>query len=88
MKLFILNNYRGIFHIICMLEFIFFAWLYGVNPMYSLNPDDTIFKLVMLPLIFIVAQWSLKVTKLDKMFEEEKEKLLNKKNKTNEYDVD
>ena len=75
MKKFLLNNYRGIFHIFTFFEFIFWAWVWNLPQMYDLNPQHTLFKLLMVPIIYITAQWTLKISGLERTFEEEKKKL-------------
>lgn len=72
---FFLNNYRAILHIIVILEFIFIAWILGLKEFYDLNPDHTIPKLIILPVIFLVAEWTIKKCDIEKTINEEKKKL-------------
>ncbi len=77
MKRFFFNNYRGIFHILTMLEFCFFFWLWGVDDLYSLDPNTVPFKFIMLIVIFLTAEWSMKKSGLKEFIEEEKKKIDN-----------
>ncbi len=77
MKRFFFNNYRGIFHILTMLEFCFFFWLWGVDDLWSLDPNTIPFKFIMLIVIFLTAEWSIKKSGLKEFIEEEKKKIDN-----------
>lgn len=58
-----------------MLEYLFFSWVLGLNEIYDLDPNHLPIKLVFLVICFFSAQFSIKYTKIDKFFEEEKKKL-------------
>lgn len=77
MKRFFLNNYRGIFHVFTMLEFALFFWLWGVDDLFSLESNTLVFKMVMLVIIFITAEWSIKKSGLKEFIEDEKKKIDN-----------
>lgn len=72
MKKFLIFNYRGIFHLISMLEVVLFSWILGFPEVYDLNPEHTPVKLVALVINYFVAEWSLKKSGLVELFENEK----------------
>ena len=59
-----------------MLEFCFFFWLWGVDDLWSLDTNTLPFKFIMLIVIFLTAEWSMKKSGLKEFIEEEKKKIL------------
>lgn len=72
---FFIFNYRGIFHVICMIEFIIISWLFGLKEVYELNPQTVPIKIFFLILNYFVAEWSLKKSGIKELCETEKKKI-------------
>lgn len=60
-----------------MLEFCFFFWLWGVDDLWSMDPNTITFKLIMLVIIFFTAEWTIKRSGLKEFIDEEKKKIDN-----------
>lgn len=65
-------------HLIIIAEFAFFCWLFGITEALDADPNNLIFKLILLSLCFVIGEWSMKRTKIHELFEEEIKKLKKK----------
>jgi hypothetical protein len=79
MKMFYLRNYRGIHHIIGMLEFAIIFKMFGINNLFELNTSNLPLQLIFLCLNFFVTQWSIRLSGIDDTIKKELEKIDGKK---------
>lgn len=77
--MFYLRNYRGIHHIIGMLEFAIMFKIFGINFLFEFTPDNLPLQLIFLCLNFFITQWSLKISGIDDTIKKELEKIDGKK---------
>ena len=79
MKMFYLRNYRGIHHILGLIEFVILFKIFGINNFFELSPNNLPFQLIVLCLNFFVTQWSLRLSGIDDMVKKEIEEINGKK---------
>ena len=48
MKMFYLRNYRGIHHILGLIEFVILFKIFGINNFFELSPNNLPFQLIVL----------------------------------------
>ena len=77
--MFYLRNYRGIHHIIGMLEFAIIFKMFGINNLFELNTSNLPLQLIFLCLNFFVTQWSIRLSGIDDTIKKELEKIDGKK---------
>lgn len=79
MKMFYLRNYRGIHHILGLIEFVILFKIFGINNFFELSPNNLPFQLIVLCLNFFLTQWSLRLSGIDDMVKKEIEEINGKK---------
>jgi len=79
MKMFYLRNYRGIHHILGLIEFMIIFKMFGINSLFELTPSSLPLQLIFLCLNFFVTQWSLRLSGIDDMVKKEMEEINGKK---------
>ena len=79
MKMFYLRNYRGIHHILGLIEFVILFKIFGINNFFELSPNNLPFQLIVLCLYFFLTQWSLRLSGIDDMVKKEIEEINGKK---------
>jgi len=79
MKMFYLRNYRGIHHILGLIEFVILFKIFGINTLFEFTPNNLPFQLIVLCLNFFLTQWSLRLSGIDEMVKKEIEEINGKK---------
>jgi len=73
MKRFFVNNWRGLFHIVGIVECFFIFWISGLI---QFAPDHLANKLLVLVVAFFSTEIALKVVGFKKLMDKEKEKII------------
>ena len=79
MKMFYLRNYRGIHHILGLIEFMVIFKMFGINTLFESTLNNLPLQLIVLCLNFFVTQWSLRLSGIDYMVKKEMEEINGKK---------
>lgn len=79
MKMFYLRNYRGIHHLLGLVELMFMFKIFGINTLFELTPSSLPLQLIFLCLNFFITQWSLRLSGIDDMVKKEMEEINRKK---------
>jgi hypothetical protein len=79
MKMFYLRNYRGIHHILGLIEFVILFKIFGINTLFEFTPNNLPLQLIVLCLNFFLTQWSLRLSGIDEMVKKEIEEINGKK---------
>jgi len=79
MKMFYLRNYRGIHHLLGLIEFVILFKIFGINTLFEFAPNNLPFQLIVLCLNFFLTQWSLRLSGIDEMVKKEIEEINGKK---------
>ena len=79
MKMFYLRNYRGIHHLLGLIEFVILFKIFGINTLFESTLNNLPLKLIVLCLDFFVTQWSLRLSGIDDMVKKEIEEINGKK---------
>lgn len=77
--MFYLRNYRGIHHILGLIEFVILFKIFGINTLFEFTPNNLPFQLIVLCLNFFLTQWSLRLSGIDEMVKKEIEEINGKK---------
>lgn len=79
MKMFYLRNYRGIHHILGLIEFVILFKIFDIDIMFEFTPSNLPLQLIFLCLNFFLTQWSLRLSGIDDMIKKEIEEINGKK---------
>jgi|LakMenEpi03Aug12_release.lakeMendotaPanAssembly.Ray.scaffolds.fasta_scaffold45171_8 hypothetical protein len=79
MKMFYLRNYRGIHHLLGLIEFVILFKIFGINTLFESTLNNLPLQLIVLCLNFFVTQWSLRLSGIDYMVKKEMEEINGKK---------
>lgn len=79
MKMFYLRNYRGIHHLLGLIEFVILFKIFGINTLFESTLNNLPLQLIVLCLNFFLTQWSLRLSGIDDMIKKEIEEINGKK---------
>jgi len=79
MKMFYLRNYRGIHHLLGLIEFVILFKIFGINTLFESTLNNLPLQLIVLCLNFFLTQWSLRLSGIDEMVKKEIEEINGKK---------
>ena len=77
--MFYLRNYRGIHHLLGLIEFVILFKIFGINTLFESTLNNLPLQLIVLCLNFFVTQWSLRLSGIDYMVKKEIEEINGKK---------
>ncbi len=77
--MFYLRNYRGIHHLLGLIEFVILFKIFGINTLFESTLNNLPLQLIVLCLNFFVTQWSLRLSGIDYMVKKEMEEINGKK---------
>ena len=77
--MFYLRNYRGIHHLLGLIEFVILFKIFGINTLFESTLNNLPLQLIVLCLNFFLTQWSLRLSGIDDMIKKEIEEINGKK---------
>jgi len=77
--MFYLRNYRGIHHLLGLIEFVILFKIFGINTLFESTLNNLPLQLIVLCLNFFLTQWSLRLSGIDEMVKKEIEEINGKK---------